>query len=91
MDNLAFDRPHQRVLLNHRNIFQIGPPTLPSVLVVGDVENNASKVCCEAVVDRKSKESCTTLVLYGKNYSRIGISKGFEILIIVVSGTGHYF
>ena len=67
MDNLAFDRPDQRILLNHRNIFQIGPPTLPSVLVVGDVKNNSSRVCCEAVVDGNSIGSCTTLVLYGKN------------------------
>ena len=67
VEHLAFERPDQRVLLNCRNIYQIGPPTPPSVLVVGDVENNASRVCCEAVVDRKFEESCTTLVLYGKN------------------------
>ena len=67
VEHLAFDRPDQRVLLNRRNIYQIGPPTLPSVLVAGDVENNNSRVCCEAVVDRVLKESCTTLILYGKN------------------------
>ena len=69
VDNLAFDRPDQRALLNRRNIYQFGPPTLPSVLVVGDVKNNSSRVCCEAVVDGNSIiiESCTTLILYGKN------------------------
>ena len=67
MDNLAFDRPDQRVLLNRRNIYQFGPPWLPSILVVGDVKNNSSRVCCVAVVDGNSEGSCTTLVLYGKN------------------------
>ena len=67
VDNLAFNRPGQRAFLNHRNIHQFDPPALPSVLVVGDVKNNSSRVCCSAVVGEISEGSCTTLVLYGKN------------------------
>ena len=70
VNEIALDRPSQRALLNNMNIFQIGPPSIPSVLVVGDVENNASRVCCEAVVNGKFEESCTTLVLFGENISQ---------------------
>ena len=72
VDGLSLDNPVQRSQLHSRGIFQSGPiipsdgVTSSSVIVFGSRElNDNTRICCQSFVN-ELKETCTTLIVYGK-------------------------
>ena len=68
VDGLVLDNLVQGRQLNARGIFQSGADgvTSSSVIVFGSRElNNNTRICCQSYVN-ELKETCTTLIVYGK-------------------------
>ena len=73
VDGLSLDSPAQGPQLNSKGIFQSGPiissdgVTSSSVIVFGSREllNNNTRICCQSF-ENELKETCTTLIVYGK-------------------------
>ena len=71
VDELTFDIDNRRDILISRGIFQstntIGAIIQSTLTVYGDIDvNNNTKICCQYLERIVIRESCTTLVIYGK-------------------------
>ena len=70
-DGLNFDNDNKRNILFSRGIFQstntVGALTQSTLTVYGERElNNNIEICCEYLDGARQRDSCTTLVIYGK-------------------------
>ena len=68
----TFEIEAHRNILNSRGIFQYGQNmslngvTVSHLIVFGDVTNNDTGVCCQAIVGTTEEENCTILMTYGR-------------------------
>ena len=76
VDNFHFEI--YSTLLNERGIYQLQSEQIASskglssvLLVIGNITENDTKVCCEALVRRSLAYICTTLIIYGKEQNVI--------------------
>ena len=73
-DGLSLNSESLRPVLHSRGIFQSGITNSSGIIestvtVLGNREvNNNIRICCLSVKNTEFEESCTTLILYGKQY-----------------------
>ena len=72
---LRFTDDFENTVLSSRGIFEISNDLLPSsgitsssIVVLGDIANNGSNICCLTFVEKvaMNKKSCTIIKIYGE-------------------------
>ena len=73
VDGFSFDNAFERHILNSRGVFQITFTTEDlsnsTLTVYCDIDvNNNIRICCETNEGLMRRESCTTLIIYGRSF-----------------------